>query len=84
MAIIRGKELALLHSVKCKVETVETNHLSTLGKETRYVVAFSLTAGELLALGNMCEASYDLTGSAVQADVRAFLINALERACIKL
>lgn len=67
-----------LHSSKCVMEVVDYNR--GMGEESRYIVSFSLTAGELLALAAMLLAH----DTYVQDDVHNFFENAAKRAKIRL
>ena len=72
------KELITLHSDKCKIDIVDAN--LGRGKETRYIVSFSLTNGELIALDN----TLDEPDSPVGFDLRAYFRNAAACSEIKL
>lgn len=72
------KELTQLHSHKATLQ-VEQAKLGS-GSETRFVVAFSLTTGELFALKHALEQP----GGEVGKDILAYFNNALSRSGIGL
>lgn len=72
------KELTALHHDKCSMQAVDAN--LGRGEEIRWVVSFSLTAGELIALKNMLA----LSSTPSQQDVSAFFTNAAARAEIEI
>ena len=67
-----------LHSSKCTITPVDVQ--LGRGKEPRYIVALSLTPGELMAFSHMVSAPNTPT----QHDILAYLNNAAERAKISL
>lgn len=67
-----------LHSEKCSMEVVDCQ--LGRGLESRYLVAMSLTAGELIALKNALVSHQTAVGS----DLDAYLTNAAYRAGIQL
>lgn len=67
-----------LHTNKCNVEVVNVS--LGRGPEKRYVVQYSLTEGELLAMTNAIH-SYD---TRVGQDIAAYLENAAHRAGIEV
>lgn len=75
------KALEKLHSDKCAIGIDDVN----LGRrtESRYVVSFSFTAGEILAFKRVIEEGA-VGANAIRKDIHSFLFNAVERAEIKL
>jgi hypothetical protein len=73
------KEKEKLHSQKCTLEAVDAN-IGGNPEAIRYVVAMSLSGGELLTMSQLLEAH----DSAIAKDLSAYLKNAAERAGIKL
>lgn len=73
------KEKEKLHSQKCTLEVVDAN-IGGNPQAIRYIVAMSLTGGELLTMSQLVEAS----NNAIAKDLNAYLKNAAERIAIKL
>ena len=78
--VMTKKEKQQLHTNKCQIEAIDAQ--LGRGLESRYIVSFSLTAGELIALNNTFVETEGR--SPVGDDLAAFLRNALERAGIKV